>query len=161
MGAGGELAAGIPVGISDGLKEAPGWKQVRSNVQGENRFTHSEGCIVDTRVRTNQGALAVPGDDKASTAALFQYLDPSILPEYLRVDTLRWGGDGDGPAPRVEVLSLEGAKHAGSRATAIMARVFGKAGSSVYVSVSCPKAEDLDKAKADVAARLPVVPPSA
>ncbi|MCA4132303.1 hypothetical protein [Arthrobacter sp. M4] len=160
MGAGETLAAGVPVGISDSLKEAEGWKQVRQNVQGENRYTNGSGCTVTTRVRTNQGPLAVSGDDKASTAALFQYLDPSILPEYLRMDTLRWGGEEGKPGPRVEVLSLEGTKHAGSKATAIFARVFGKAGSSIYVSVSCPKPSDLDKARQDVISRLPVVPPT-
>lgn len=161
MAAGETLAAGVPVGISDGLKDADGWKQVRNSVQGENRFTNDNGCVVSTRVRGNQAVLAVPGDDKASTVALFQYLDPGILPEYLRMDTLRWG-DGEGNSgPRVDVLSFEGTRQTGSRATVILARVFSKAGSSVYVSVSCPKAEDLDRAREEVVARLPVVPPGA
>ncbi|MBO1266809.1 hypothetical protein [Arthrobacter cavernae] len=66
----------------------------------------------------------MPGDDKASTQALFRYLDPGLVPEKLTVQTLRWGGEADKPAPRVEVLALE------------------------------------PQAKADVGARLAIVPPS-
>ncbi|HEX9089468.1 MAG TPA: hypothetical protein VF867_18395 [Arthrobacter sp.] len=53
---------------------------------------------------------------------------------------------------------------AGGRATAIYARMFSKAGSSVsvsvYVSVSCAGAATLAAARADVGARLAAVPPA-
>jgi hypothetical protein len=161
LSAGDTLQAGVPVGISDGLKDAPEWKVERSNVQGESQYSKSDGCTVVTRVRSNQGALSVEGNEKASTAALFQYLDPSILPEYLRVETLPWGdGQGDKPKHQVEVLALEGNKNAGSRATAIFARLFTKAGSSAYVSVSCPDTGKLAEAKDDIMSHLMLVPPT-
>lgn len=157
--AGTVLAQGVPVGISDGLKEAPGWKQVKDNVAGESQYLKSDGCLVAAKVRGNQAALAA-GDDRASTVALFKYLDPTILPEYLKTGTLRWGADPDAPARTVEVLALEPAVPQGGRATAVLARLFATAGSSVYVSVSCPDAATLASARADVAASLPLLPPS-
>ncbi len=160
LAAGDSLAAGVPVRLSDGLRDVPGWTPGRRDVAGASEYRKANGCLVAARVRVNQWPLVVPGDDKASTEALFQYLDPSILPSYLRSDTLRWGGGPDKPGPRVEVLVLEGGGRAGSRATASYARLFAKAGSSVFVSVSCPDPAALAAARADVAARLAVVPPS-
>ncbi|MCB5294203.1 hypothetical protein [Arthrobacter sp. SO3] len=158
--AGDTLAAGVPVQLSDGLRESPGWKPGKQNVAGGSEYVKADGCVAWARVRTNQGPLAVLGDDSASTAALFQYLDPSILPSYLTTDTLRWGGAADQPGPRVEVLVLEDRASAGARATAIYARMFSKAGSSVYISVSCPDAATLAAARADVGAGLAAVPPA-
>jgi hypothetical protein len=158
--AGDALASGVAVGLSDGLREAPGWKPVKENLAGENRYVKSDGCVVSARVQVNQGALAVAGDDKASTVELFKYLDPTILPAYLKTDTLRWGGEPDKPAPRAEVLVYEGAAAPGSKSTAVLARLFSKTGSSVYVSVSCSDPAALAAARADVAQRLAVVPPT-
>lgn len=157
--AGGSLAAGVPVGISGGLKEAPGWQQVKENVAGESQYLKADGCLVAAKVRTNQAALARQ-DDKESTVGLFTYLDPSILPAYLTTATLRWGGEAGKPGPSAEVLVLEKPGQPGVRSTAVMARVFGIAGSSVYVSVACPDAATLGAARADVAERLLMVPPS-
>ncbi len=157
--AGGSLAQGIPVGISDGLKEAPGWKLVKENAAGESQYLKADGCLVAAKVRTSQSPLA-RGDDRESTVALFMYLDPSILPEYLTTDRLRWGGDLEKPGPTVEVLVLEQPARPGAKATAVIARLFGTAGSSFYVSVACPDAAALAGARADVAQRLLIVPPS-
>jgi hypothetical protein len=157
---GGILAEGVPVGISDGLKDAPGWKMVKDNVAGESQYLKADGCLVAAKVRTNQAVLA-RADDRESTVALFQYLDPTILPEYLKPATLRWGGDESTPGHTLEVLVLEEAAAPGARATAVMARLFGRSGSSVYVSVSCPDASALAAARADAVRFLPVLPPSA
>ncbi|WP_255770975.1 hypothetical protein [Pseudarthrobacter sulfonivorans] len=157
--AGASLAGGVPVGISDGLKSAPGWALVKDKVAGGSQYLKSDGCLVAAKVRANQSSLVL-ADDKESTAGLFTYLDPTILPAYLKTGTLRWGGEPDKPGPVVEVLVLEEPGQAGSKSTAVMARVFGAAASSVYVSVSCPDAATLAAAKAEVAARLIVVPPS-
>lgn len=157
--AGGTLARDVSVGISDGLKDAPGWKPVKTNVAGENQYLKADGCLVAARTRSNQGALA-RADDRESTVALFEYLDPTILPGYLKTDTLRWGAAPDAPPRRVEVLALEQAVPPGGRATVILARLFSTAGSSVYLSVSCPDAASLSAARADVAGYLPVLPPS-
>ncbi|HJV97793.1 MAG TPA: hypothetical protein VJ617_01665 [Arthrobacter sp.] len=157
--AGGTLAPDAPVGISDGLKEAPGWKPVKENVSGENQYAKGDGCLVAAKVRTGQAPLAL-GDDRASTVGLFAYLDPGILPQDLRTETLRWGGDPDKPGPRVEVLVLDQPAAQGARARAVMARLFSTPASSVYISVSCPDASTLAAARQDVAARLIIVPPS-
>ncbi|MEV8039105.1 hypothetical protein [Arthrobacter sp. NPDC080082] len=157
--AGESLAAGVPVQLSDGLKDAPGWSAAGQGTAGASIYKKADGCQAAARVSTNQGPLAVPGNDKASTEALFHYLDPSILPGYLATDTLRWGGDADKTGPRVEVLVYDGAA-AGTRAAVSYARMFAKAGSSVYVSVACPDRGSLAAARADVAARLAVLPPS-
>lgn len=157
--AGDSLAAGVPVRLSDGLGEAPGWTAAKEDVAGASEYRKADGCLVSAKVRINQWPLGVPGDDKASTEALFHYLDPSIMPSYLGTDTLRWGGDPEKPGPRVEVLVFEGGK-AGARSSVSYARLFAKAGSSVYVSVSCPDRAALAAARADVAARLAVLPPS-
>ncbi|GAC1377091.1 MAG: hypothetical protein NVSMB43_17900 [Pseudarthrobacter sp.] len=58
------------------------------------------------------------------------------------------------------MLVLEEPGQPGAKSTAVMARVFGAAASSVYVSVSCPDAATLASARAEVAAHLVVVPPS-
>ncbi|HEY8752324.1 MAG TPA: hypothetical protein VIM40_01545 [Arthrobacter sp.] len=157
--AGGSLAAGVPVGISDGLREAPGWRQVKQNVAGESQYLKADGCLVAAKVRTNQTPLALK-DDKESTVGLFTYLDPSILAGYLKTASLRWGGEPGKPGPSTEVLVLEKPGQPGVRSTAVMARVFGTAASSVYISVACPDAATLAAARADVAKRLVVVPPS-
>lgn len=157
--AGESLAAGVPVQLSDGLRETPGWKPGKQGVAGGSEYVKADGCLAAAKVRVNQQPLVVSGDDKASTVALFQYLDPSIQPAYLKTDTLRWGGDPDKPAPRVEVLVLEAGQRAGTGATAVYARLFGTAASSVYISVSCPDAAALASARADIAEWLAVVPP--
>ena len=157
--AGSTLAQGVPVGISDRLKDAPGWKPVKQNVAGESQYLKADGCLVAAKVRTKQSPLALT-DDEESTLGLFAYLDPSILPSYLRTATLRWGGERDKPGPKAEVLLLERPALPGARATAVMARVFGKAASSVYISVACPDAGTLAAAQADVVDRLMLVPPS-
>jgi hypothetical protein len=157
--AGGTLARDVPVGMSDGLKDVPGWRAVKTNVAGENQYLKTDGCLVASRIRSNQGVLA-RGDDRESTVALFEYLDPTILPGYLKTDTLRWGAAPDAPPRRVEVLALEQAILPGGRATVILARLFRTAGSSIYVSISCPDAASLSAARAEVAGYLPVLPPS-
>lgn len=158
--AGDRLVAGVPVRLSDGLGDAPRWKPGRQDVAGASEYRKADGCLVAAKVRVNQWPLVVAGDDKASTEALFHYLDPSILPSYLKTTSLRWGGEPGKPGPKVEVLALEGGKRSGKRVTASYARLFAKVGSSVYVSVSCPDAAALAAARADVAARLAVLPPS-
>ncbi|MDZ4354410.1 MAG: hypothetical protein U1B81_17505 [Arthrobacter sp.] len=158
--AGDTMAAGVPVQLSDGLRDVPGWKPGKENVAGTSEYLKEDGCVVSARVRTNQSALAVSGDDRASTESLFHYLDASILPDYLKSGTLRWGGEPGGPAPRVEVLVFAGGERAGARATAIYARLFGTSGSSVYLSVSCPDAATLAAARSEAEARIAVVPPS-
>lgn len=156
--AGGTLAKGVPVGISDGLREAPGWTMVKEDVAGESQYQRADGCLVAAKVRTNQWPL-VSKDDHASTVALFKYLDATILPEYLTTQTLRWGGEVDKPGPAVEVLQLERPAVGGANPTAVLARLFGNAGSSVYISITCNDGGAITSARADVQQHLLVVPP--
>jgi hypothetical protein len=157
--AGTTLARGVPVGLSEGLADAPGWKQSGSNAGGTNVYLKSDGCQAAAKVRVNQWPL-VKGDDRESTAALFAYLDPTILPKYLKPAALPWGGEPGKPGPVADVLVLERAARPAGRAAVALARVFGTAGSSVYVTVSCPSAPALAAARADVERWLTVVPPS-
>ena len=159
LSAGGSLAAGVPVEISDGLREVPGWKLVEENVQGQNRFVRKDGCEVTTRLSLNQGALAVGGDDKASTEALFAYLDQGIEPASLTTETLRWGADDDRPPRKVQVLAFNARAAAGGKSFTVLARLFATAGSSAYITAACPSPAALATAKADVAKYLPLVPP--
>lgn len=158
--AGGTLAAGVPVPLSDGLRDAPRWTAGGENVAGTSEYVKDDGCVVSATVRGNQAALAVAGNDRESTEALFEYLDASILPAYLKPETLRWGGEPGKPAPRVEVLVYTGGERPGAPATAIYARLFSTSGSSVYLSASCPDAATLAAARIDVEAWIAVVPPS-
>lgn len=157
--AGSDLAPGVPVGISDDLKGAPGWSAVKENVAGASQYAKADGCVVSARVSTGQDAL-VRTDDRESTVALFQYLDATIQPSYLKSATLQWGGTPEAPGRTVEVLALEQAAP-GGRSTAVLARVFGAAASSAYVSVSCPDAATLGAARQDLGRYLALVPPAA
>ena len=159
--AGGTLAAGVPVQLSDGLRDVPGWKPVKENLAGASEYVKDDGCVVSAKVRTNQSALAVAGDDRASTEALFQYLDASILAGLPGAGDPALGRGTRRARPGVEVLVFKGGERSGARATAIYARLFSKSGSSVYLSVSCPDAATLAAARSDAEARIAVVPPSA
>lgn len=156
--AGTTLARGVPVGLSEGLADAPKWRQAGNNAGGTTLYLKSDGCQAAAKVRVNQWPL-VKGNDQESTAGLFAYLDPTILPKYLKRAALRWGGEPGKPGPMVDVLVLERAARPAGKAAVVLARVFGTAGSSVYVSVSCPSAPALAAARADVERWLVVVPP--
>ncbi|UKA65498.1 hypothetical protein LFT44_13350 [Arthrobacter sp. FW306-05-C] len=157
--AGGTLAPGVPVGISDELKGAPGWKLEKENVAGASQYAKTDGCVVAARVSTGQAPLA-QGGDRESTVALFQYLDGTIQPSYLKTETLQWGGAPDAPGRNVEVLALE-QPAPGGRSTVVLARVFGTAGSSAYITVSCPNPAALASARNEVRRYLPLLPPTA
>ncbi|HKU34242.1 MAG TPA: hypothetical protein VJP90_01700 [Paenarthrobacter sp.] len=160
LGAGGTLVPGEPVTYASRLEEVPGWSVVHSGMQGENRYAKSDGCLAVARVSVNQGPLVVPGDDVASTKALFQYLDAGVDTEKLKAATLRWGQDSGKPQRSVELLALESGSTAGGKQALVMARLFSGPESSVYVSIACPSTSALANAKADVQAQVAVVPPS-
>lgn len=156
--AGATLARGVPVQLSDGLADAPHWQQAGNNTGGVTHYRKVDGCLATAKVRTNQWPL-VSGGDRESTEKLFAYLDPTILPKYLKPASLRWGGEPGKRGLAVEVLVLERAALPKGKA-AILARVFAQAGSSVFVTVSCPSAPALAAARTDVARWLTVLPPS-
>ena len=156
--AGATLARGVPVQVSEGLAEAPGWRSAGTSAGGASEYRNSEGCLAAAKVRTNQWPL-VAGNDRESTERLFAYLDPTILPKYLKPASLRWGGEPGKPGPTVDVLVFERAALPKGKA-AMLARVFGQAGSSVFVTVACPSASALAAAREDVGRWLAVVPPA-
>ncbi|CAH0145162.1 hypothetical protein SRABI83_00576 [Arthrobacter sp. Bi83] len=157
--AGSTLARGVPVQLSDGLADAPGWRRAGNGSGGASEYRKSDGCLAAAKVRINQWPL-VAGNDRESTEGLFAYLDPTILPKYLTPASLRWGGEPGRQGPTVDVLVLERAAVSKGTTGAVLARVFGKAGSSVFVAISCPTASALTAAKTDVARWLTVVPPA-
>ncbi|MFJ5698179.1 hypothetical protein [Arthrobacter sp. NPDC093139] len=156
--AGSTLARGVPVQVSEGLAEAPGWRRTGTPAGGASEYRKSDGCLAAAKVRTNQWPL-VAGNDRESTERLFAYLDPTILPKYLKADVLRWGGEAGKPGPTVDVLVFERAALPKGRAT-MLARVFGQAGSSVFVTLACPSAPALAAARGDVGRWLAVEPPA-
>jgi hypothetical protein len=155
--AGKALGPGTPVQLSNGLAEAPGWRQTRTDTGGVSEYRKSDGCQAAGKVRVNQWPVVGAGD-RESTEKLFAYLDPTIQPEYLEPAVLRWGGEQGRPGPTVDVLVLERAAVPKGRA-AVMARVFGQTGSSVVVTLACPSAQALATARNDAARWLRVVPP--
>jgi hypothetical protein len=153
--AGHTLSPGSPAQLSNGLAEAPGWRQTRADTGGAGEYRKSDGCQAAGKVGVDQGPLVGTGD-RESTEKLFAYLDPTIQPEYLAPAALRWGGEQGKPGPTVEVLVLERAAVPEGK-SAVMARVFGRTGSSVVVTLACPSAQSLEAARADVARWLIVV----
>ncbi|MEV7604635.1 hypothetical protein AB0N65_04265 [Paenarthrobacter sp. NPDC089322] len=161
LSAGGTLAPGDPVTVSSRLEEVPGWSAVHSGLQGETRYKKTDGCLAAFRVSVNQGPLVVPGDDAASTKELFKYLDATIPLGNLLPTKLRWGQDSEESVHSVEFLTLRSTASGGhGRSAEMMARVFSSPASSVFVSVACPNEETLGAARAEVHARLVVVPPA-
>lgn len=154
---GDKLAPGSPVQLSNGLAEAPGWRQTRADAGGAGEYRKSDGCQAAGKVGVDQWPLVGTGD-RESTVKLFAYLDPTIQPEHLEPAALRWGGKQGKPGPTVEVLVLEWAAVPEGKA-AVMARVFGRTGSTVFVTLACPSAQSLGAARADVARWLTVVLP--
>lgn len=155
--AGHTLSPGSPAQLSNGLAGAPGWRQTRADTGGAGEYRKTDGCQAAGKVGVDQWPLVGSGD-RESTEKLFAYLDPTIQPEYLAPAVLRWGGEQGKPGLTVEVLVLERAAVPEGKA-AVMARVFGRTGSSVVVTVACPSAQSLEAARADVTRSLTVVPP--
>ncbi|MGX9900376.1 hypothetical protein ACW0JT_11560 [Arthrobacter sp. SA17] len=157
--AGDTLPAGVPVGISDGLAQAPGWKPGKQGVAGENQYIKADGCVVAAKVRTNQWPLTSSGNDKTSTIELFTYLDSTILPDYLTPANLRWGGNRTSPLPTWRSWFLKGAHFRGQGYVDNGEDVRQNRLIRLYLHfLSGPGA--LAAAKADVAQRVAVVPPS-
>src|SRR5688500_10802235 len=124
--AGDTLGPGSPAQLSNGLAEAPGWRQTRADTGGAGEYRKSDGCQAAGKVGVNQWPLVETGD-RESTERLFAYLDPTIQPEYLAPAALRWGGEQGKPGPTVEVLVLERAAVPRGKA-AVLASVFGRPG---------------------------------
>ncbi|WP_104117093.1 hypothetical protein [Arthrobacter sp. B1805] len=88
---GGYIEADATLVFADGMTQSDGWSQRTRMVNGESVYENGAGCIASLRSTGLQAPLVAEGDDRASTEALFQFLDPSILPEYLLATTWLWG----------------------------------------------------------------------
>ncbi|WP_052663688.1 hypothetical protein [Psychromicrobium lacuslunae] len=166
--AGNTLSVGVPVGWSDQLTQVemvnnktppPSWKELKSNQAGWTEYQHVNGCVLSYWQSVNQQNLMVANDDKASTVALFKYLVPSILPEVLKVSTMRWAKQLDKPSPKIEFLSIRTSAKGKSPAKLYSARMFNRAGTGLVFSLSCATDALLNSTFASAQNKLVVSPP--
>ncbi|WP_299166015.1 hypothetical protein [uncultured Arthrobacter sp.] len=147
------------VAFSEAISRAPGWTPTRLLVNGESVYVSDAGCTTSLRSTPAQGPLLVDGDDRASTEALFRYLDPSILPEYLETTGWLWGASPGESAASIEFLTYTQQAAGDAPASAVSLRLFHATGTALVFSVSCPSDEDLAAAVTDLRSRVSVVPP--
>lgn len=156
---GGYIEEAATVSFSDGLSGAPGWSPTKNLVNGESVYVSEAGCTASLRSTPAQGPLLVDGDDRASTEALFRFLDPSILPEYLTTTHWLWGGSAGESTVSIEFLTYTQAAAGDAPASAVSLRLFHATGTGLAFIVSCPSDDHLKVAVSDIRGRISVVPP--
>ena len=156
---GGYIEQADMVAFSDGITRTPGWTQKKLLVNGESVYVSEAGCTASLRYTPAQGPLLVDGDDRASTEALFRFMDPSILPEYLVITDWLWGESAGESKASVEFLTYIQEATGDTPASAISLRLFHATGTGLAFVVSCPSDENLTAAVADIRNRISVVPP--
>ncbi|GAB3545437.1 hypothetical protein GCM10027404_03950 [Arthrobacter tumbae] len=147
------------VAFSDGLSRAPGWSQEKVLVNGESVYVSDAGCTASLRSTPPQGPLVVSGNDRASTEALFRFLDPSILPEYLVTTDWLWGASPAESTASIEFLTYVQDAAGDHPASAISLRLFEATGTGLAFIISCPSDEQLTAASVEVRSSISVVPP--
>ena len=147
------------VAFSDGLSRAPGWSQEKALVNGESVYVSDAGCTASLRSTPTQGPLAVSGDDRASTEALFRFMDPSILPEYLVTTDWLWGASPAESTATIEFLTYVQGAAGDHPASVVSLRLFEATGTGLAFIISCPSDEQLTGAVAEVRSSISVVPP--
>jgi hypothetical protein len=153
------LAAGESVAFADGMTRSDGWTPRQMMVNGESVYENGVGCRASLRYTGLQTPLVVEGDDRASTEALFQFLDPSILPEYLMTTTWLWGENPGESSAGIEFLTYLQPATDAAPASAVSLRLFNQLRTGLAFTVSCPSDNQLTAAVADVRSRVSVVPP--
>lgn len=156
---GGYIAEGESVAFADGMTRTEGWALRARAVDGESVYENGAGCRASLRSTGPQTPLVVDGDDRASTEALFQFLDPSILPGYLTTTTWSWGEDPAEAPAGIEFLTYLQPATDTAPASAVSLRLFHGPGTALAITVSCPSDELLEATVADVRSRVSVVPP--
>lgn len=156
---GGYIEEAAMVAFSDGLSRAPGWSQTKTLVNGESVYVSEAGCTASLRYTPEQGPLLVDGDDRASTEALFRFMDSSILPEYLVTTSWLWGSSPEESTASIEFLTYLQEASGDTPASAVSLRLFEATGTALAFIVSCPSDEELTAAVADVRSRISVIPP--
>lgn len=147
------------VSFSDGLSAAPGWSPTKLLVNGESVYVSEAGCTASLRYTPPQGPLLVEGDDRASTEALFRFMDPSILPEYLVTTEWLWGASAGESTASIEFLTYLQEAAGDTPASAVSLRLFHATDTGLAFIISCPSDENLNEAVSDVRSRMSVVPP--
>lgn len=153
------LAAGESVAFADGMTHSDGWSQRTVMVNGETVYENGVGCRASLHSTGPQTPLVVEGDDKASSEALFQFLDPSILPEYLLTTSWPWGGHPGESTAGIEFLTYAQPATDSAPASIVSLRLFNQLRTGLVLTVSCPTDEQLSEAVAEVRSRVSVVPP--
>ena len=156
---GGYIEEADTVAFSDGLSRVPGWAQEKSLVNGESVYISDAGCTASLRSTPPQGPLVVAGDDQASTEALFRFLDPSILPEYLVTTNWLWGASPAESTASIEFLTYEQGAAGDDPASIVSLRLFGATGTGLAFTVSCPSDKQLAAAVEEVRSGISVIPP--
>lgn len=156
---GGYIEQADMVAFSDGITRAPGWTQKKLLVNGESVYVSKAGCTASLRYTPAQGPLLVDGDDKASTEALFRFMDPSILPEYLVTTDWLWGDSPGDSKASIQFLTYIQEAAGDTPASAVSLRLFHATGTGLAFVVSCPSDENLTAAVADIRGHISVVPP--
>lgn len=156
---GGYIEEADMVAFSDGISRADGWKQTKLLVNGESVYVSEAGCTVSLRYTAAQAPLVVDGDDQASTEALFRFMDPSILPEYLVPTSWLWGETPGDATASIEFLTYIQNATKETPATALSLRLFHATRTGLAFTVSCPTDDGLTDAIADIRSRVSVVPP--
>lgn len=156
---GGYIEAADMVAFSDGISRAPGWSQTKQLVNGESVYISDAGCTASVRYTPAQRPLLIEGDDRASTEALFRFMDPSILPEYLVTTTWLWGPSPGESTASIEFLTYMQEAAGEAPASAVSLRLFSTTGTGLAFIISCPSDEQLTAAVSDLRSHISVVPP--
>lgn len=153
------IEPGQMVAFSDGILRMPGWTQTKLMVNGESVYASDRNCTASMRYTQVQDPLVVDGDDKASTEALFRFLDPSILPEYLMTTSWLWGESPGDATASIEFLTYMQEATGETPASALSLRLFHATRTGIAFTVTCESNDELAPAVADVRSRISVVPP--
>ncbi|MHA7246065.1 hypothetical protein ACX80C_04535 [Arthrobacter tecti] len=156
---GGYIEEADMVAFSDGVSRAGGWSQEKLLVNGESVYVSEAGCTASLRYTAAQAPLVVEGNDRASTEALFRFMDPSILPEYLVPTSWLWGQTPGELTASIEFLTYVQEATGEAPASAVSLRLFHATGTGLAFTVSCPTNDELTAAVADIRGRISVVPP--
>lgn len=156
---GGYIEPSDRVAFSDGVSRTPGWSQKSELINGESVYVSEAGCTASLRDTASQGPLVVPGDDRASTEALFRFMDPTILPDYLVTTSWLWGPSPGESSASVEFLTYVREAAGETPASAVSLRLFHATGTALAFAVSCPSDDGLEEAVSDIRSHLSVIPP--
>lgn len=119
-------------------------------------------CTIEVPLPPGAAPDAVPPTTAAtapSSEALFQFMDPSILPEYLLTTSLPWGENPGESTTGIDFLTYAQPATDSAPASVVSLRLFSQLRTGLVLTVSCPTDEQLSAAVADVRSRVSVDPP--